>query len=104
VDDTSYREFFAQPTHPYHRRYEALRAVFLDGRPQTEVAEHFGYRYSTLRQMVYEFRHHRRDSGEASPFFENRSSDARPRRAPRPVRRNRRPPSPRRPRWRTVSN
>ena len=83
MDDTPYREFFARPTHPYHRRYEALRAVFLDGRSQKDVAEHFGYRYSTLRQLIYEFRRHRRDSGEASPFFESRSADARLPRAPR---------------------
>ena len=83
MDDTPYREFFARPTHPYHRRYEALRAVFLDGRSQKDVAEHFGYRYSTLRQLVYEFRRQGRDSGDASPFFASRSADARPRRAPR---------------------
>ena len=83
MDDTPYREFFARPTQPYHRRYEALRAVFLDGRPQKEVAEQFGYRYSTLRQLVYEFRRQGRDSGDASPFFGSRSADARPWRAPR---------------------
>ena len=83
MDDTPYREFFARPTHPYHRRYEALRAVFLDGRSQKDVAEHFGYRYSTLRQMVYEFRRQGRDSGDVSPFFASRSADARPSRAPR---------------------
>ena len=83
MDDTPFRDFFARPTHPYQRRYEALRAVFLDGRSQKDVAEHFGYRYSTLRQLVYEFRRQGRDSGEASPFFESRGADARPRRAPR---------------------
>ena len=83
MDDTPYREFFARPTHPDHRRYEALRAVFLDGRSQKDVAEHFGYRYSTLRQLVYEFRRQGRDSAEASPFFESRGADARPRQAPR---------------------
>jgi transposase len=83
MDDTPYREFFARPTQPNHRRYEALRAVVLDGRSQQDVAEHFGYRYSTLRQLVYEFRRHGLDSGAASPFFESRNADARPRRAPR---------------------
>ena len=83
MDDTPYREFFARPTHPYHRRYEALRAVFLDGRSQKDVAEHFGYRYSTLRQMVYEFRRQGHNPGDASPFFASRGADARPRRAPR---------------------
>jgi hypothetical protein len=92
MDGTPYREFFAHPTHPYHRRYEALRAVFLDGRPQREVAEHFGYRYGTLRQLVYEFRRHGHDRGGGSPFFESRGSDARPRRAPPRGRGGRKPP------------
>ena len=69
MDRTPYREFFSRPTHPHHRRYEALRAVFLDGRSQKEVADHFGYRYGTLRQLVHEFRRHGLDGGEASPFF-----------------------------------
>jgi transposase len=83
MDDTPYREVFARPAPPYHRRYEALRAVFLDGRSQKEVADHFGYRYSALRQLVYEFRRPGRDPGDASPFFESPSAGARPRRAPR---------------------
>lgn len=73
MDDTQCREFFSQPTNPYHRRYEALRAVFVEGRPQKEVAEEFGYQYGSLRQLVYEFRQHCRNSDEASeqsPFFE----------------------------------
>jgi len=76
MDGDPHREFFSCPTHPWHRRYEALRAVFLDGQPQKEVAERFGYRYSTLRQMVYEFRQQALDPGEASPFFVSRSADA----------------------------
>ena len=83
MDDTPYREFFARPAQPYHRRYEALRAVFLEGRPQKEVAQQFGYRYSALRQLVYEFRRQGRAPGDAPPFFESRSAGARPRRAPR---------------------
>jgi DNA-directed RNA polymerase specialized sigma24 family protein len=69
MDDATYREFFSQPTHPYHRRYEALRAVFVEGRSQKEVAEHFGYQYSTLRQLIHEFRQHCRASSDRSPFF-----------------------------------
>src|SRR5262245_43538860 len=82
MDDAPYREFFARPSQPYHRRYEALRAVFLDGRSQKEVAKHFGLQYSTLRQLVYEFRRHDLDSGEESPFFESPSVEVPPRRAP----------------------
>lgn len=69
MDDTACREFFSQPTHPYQRQYEALRAVFVEGRSQSEVAEQFGFQYSSLRQLAYEFRHHCRDSANQSPFF-----------------------------------
>jgi len=34
MDDTRYQQFFFRPTNPYHRRYEALRAVFVEGRAQ----------------------------------------------------------------------
>ena len=72
MDDSTCREFFSQTVNPYQRRYEALRAVFVDGRSQKEVAEEFGYQYSSLRQRVYEFRQHCRRSKETSgesPFF-----------------------------------
>ena len=71
MDDTPYREFFSQPTHPNHRRYEALRAVFVEGRSQKEAAEQFGYDYATLRQLVFGFRQHYRSSGDATPFFKS---------------------------------
>jgi hypothetical protein len=82
MDDTPFREFFARPAHPYHRRYEALRAAFLDGRSQKDVAEDFGYRYSALRQLIYESRGQVRDPGDAPPSFESRGAAAQPRRAP----------------------
>ena len=71
MDDTFCREFFAEPTNPYHRRYEAMRAVFVEGRSHKDVAEQFGFEYSSLRQLVYEFRQHCRHSAEQSPFFES---------------------------------
>ena len=71
MDDTPCREFFSRPTNRYHRRYEALRAVFLEGRSPQEVAEHFGFEPSSLRQLVYEFRQHCRNLADASPFFES---------------------------------
>jgi hypothetical protein len=71
MDDARCREFFSQPTHSYHRRYEALRAVFLDGRPQKEVADRFGFRYSSMRQLVYEFRHQADPACAGAPFFAN---------------------------------
>jgi DNA-directed RNA polymerase specialized sigma24 family protein len=71
MDDTRCREFFSQPINLYQRRYEALRAVFVAGRSQKEVAELFGFEHGSLRQLVCEFREHCRDVTEASPFFAN---------------------------------
>lgn len=73
MDDTTCQEFFSDTTNPYHRRYEALRAVFVEERSQKEVAEEFGYQYGSFRQLVYEFRQHCRsaDSSDESPFFES---------------------------------
>jgi len=56
MDDAALRRFFMQPTQVYHRQYEALRAVVVDGRPQKEVAEEFGFQYHAFRQLLYEFR------------------------------------------------
>jgi hypothetical protein len=56
MDDTLCREFFLRPTQTRHRRYEALRAYFVDHRPLPEIAQAFGYRYGTLRNLVTEFR------------------------------------------------
>ena len=72
MDDTADRLYFTQPTQTYHRRYEALRAIIVDGRPQKEVADALGFQYRSIRQLVYEFRQLRdadRVSTE-SPFFE----------------------------------
>ena len=74
MDNTPCRSFFAHPTETLHRRYEALRAVFLDQRPLTEVAQRFGYRYGTLRNLVAEFRAQSR-SGEVPPFSPPRRTD-----------------------------
>ena len=35
--------YFANPTTPDHRKYEVLRALFLEKLPQKEVSEKFGY-------------------------------------------------------------
>ncbi len=75
MDDTACQDFFARPTNPYHRRYEALRALFVEGRTPKDVAEQFGLAGRTLRQLVYEFRQHCRHSADGSPFFESGTWD-----------------------------
>ena len=70
MDDTACKAFFIQPTHTYHRQYEALRAIFVDGRSQKDVAEEFGFTHGALRQLVFKFRSGCGEStSDESPFF-----------------------------------
>ena len=86
MDDTACRRFFLEPCGISQRQYEALRAVFVEGCRQKEVADRFGYDYDAFRQLVGQFRARCTD-GQPPPFLSPR---ARGRRAPGP----RRPPSP----------
>lgn len=72
MDDTARQAFFTQPTQTHHRRYEALRAVFVDGRSQKDVAAEFGFTYGSMRQLVFNFRQScsAEDETSESPFFE----------------------------------
>jgi transposase len=45
-------EYFTEPASAAQRRYEALRAYFLDGLPAAEVADRFGYSTASIHQMA----------------------------------------------------
>jgi len=79
MDDTAVRRYFTQPTQTYHRQYEALRAVMVDGRSQKEVAETFGFQYGSLRLLVHEFRRSfaLEPQPAESPFFKRSRRAAR---------------------------
>jgi hypothetical protein len=64
----AYDAFFLEPNTAWHRRYEALRAVFVEEEPLHDVAQQFGVRYGTLRNWASEFRA-AHDLGQAAPFF-----------------------------------
>ena len=49
-------EFFARPTGPNHRRYEALRGYLYEGVPIDVAAARSGYSTATLRSLVRDFR------------------------------------------------
>lgn len=49
-------EFFARPTGPNHRRYEALRGYLYEGLPAEEAAARARYSVATLRSAVRDFR------------------------------------------------
>src|SRR5512135_1222068 len=56
VDDSPGLRFFLEPTSTLHRRYEALRAYFVERRPLKEIAQQSGYSYNTLRDVIGDFR------------------------------------------------
>jgi hypothetical protein len=55
-DLTDIRRFFAEPSHPRQRQYEALRAFFVEDRPSHEVARAFGYTPGSFRVLCHQFR------------------------------------------------
>jgi hypothetical protein len=63
MDDERCRQFFLEPTETAHRKYEALRAFFVEGRQLQEIAQQFGYQESSLRSIVYRFRAQMQNNG-----------------------------------------
>src|SRR3954454_17382635 len=75
LTDDPCRRFFLQPQTTAQRQYEALRAVIVEGLPQKEVAQRFGYTYDSLRQLLRDFRASCR-AGEPPPFSPSHAQDA----------------------------
>jgi hypothetical protein len=67
MDATTCKDYFLQPQDTWHRRYEVLRAVFVDLQPMQNVAKQFGISYGTVRNWVSDFQ---RDlsTGKQPPF------------------------------------
>lgn len=49
-------ERFTQPTVPAHRRYEALRAYFVEDLAAAQVAERFGYTTGSVQTLISQYR------------------------------------------------
>ena len=62
---TSFADRFLKPSSPQQRRYEALRAHFVERLPLKESAARFGYSYGTMRNLCAEFK-----KAEAPYFFD----------------------------------
>jgi hypothetical protein len=91
VDDSRCLRFFLEPTDTLHRRYEALRAYFVERCPLQEIALRSGYSYNTLRDIICDFRARCRED-QIPPFssplgWGDRSATARSRPAVRKSRR-----------------
>jgi len=59
--------FFLHPVHEWQRRYEALRASFLDRLPARAVAERFGYSITYINLLRHLFAHEKIDFSEPLP-------------------------------------
>ena len=57
-------DFFLRPSDPMQKRYEALRASFVDGLSTREVARRFGYSIHTVHALRRDFK-----ADSLPPFF-----------------------------------
>lgn len=87
---SSYQKFFTRPKDFVHRRYECLRAVFVDGIAMEDAAERFKVAYGTVRNWAHEFRTVH-DQGESPPFLFTQNEGVPLMRSRRNSRRKRRP-------------
>jgi len=60
-------KFFLHPTHDWQRRYEALRASFVDRLPAKVVADRFGYSWAYVNLLRHQFSHDKLDFSEPVP-------------------------------------
>ena len=74
MDDSPARNFFLQASGTRQRQYEALRAVFIDGLSQKEVARRFHYSHGAFRLLVHQFRQ-ACAAGAPPPFFSRHAGD-----------------------------
>jgi hypothetical protein len=59
--------FFLHPVHEWQRRYEALRASFVDRLPAKVVADRFGYSLTYMHLLRHLFAHEKMDFSEPLP-------------------------------------
>ena len=83
MDDSLVQQFFLAPQALLQRRYEILRAFFVERRPMTEIAQQFRLGHGTVRNLVCDFRA-QCQAGQATPFFRSPPAVAPP---PAPTRR-----------------
>ena len=65
---TRLQGLLCHPVEALHRRYEALRSVFVEEQPMKEVAQRFEVSYGTIRNWVSEFCRGQ-DAGQSAPFL-----------------------------------
>jgi len=74
-------EYFTQPSGAGQRRYEALRAYFVEDAAAAEIADRYGYSTASVHQMATLLR-----TGKLAPFVEAKPGPKGPRKATAAVR------------------
>jgi hypothetical protein len=69
----TFSRYFLEPANVNQRRYEALRAYFVDGLPSAEAAKRFGYTPGSFRVLTHQFRRN-----PTREFFLPSAREARP--------------------------
>ena len=64
----AYCEFFLKPQSTHHRRYEILKAYFVEQRKAKDIAEQFGLSRYTVYSLIRDFKKSV-DHGEPMQFF-----------------------------------
>jgi hypothetical protein len=77
MDDPRWQQFFVDPQLTQQRRYEAIRAVIMEGEPAQDVAARFSFTHGTLRNLVTQFRACIRQ-GRTPPFSPKLRADGPP--------------------------
>jgi len=67
MNGIDYQNYFVHPAEAAHRRYEALRSVFVEEQSMKEVAQRHDISYGTIRNWVSEFCRGQ-DGGQPPPF------------------------------------
>ena len=75
MDDEPCRHFFLEPSQLLQRRYEVLRAFFVERRLQGDIAAQFDLTPATVQSLVRDFRV-QMQHGQLSPFLSSRDGDA----------------------------
>ena len=77
MNGLEYKAYFVHPVEASHRRYEALRSVFVEEHPMKEVAHRYEVSYGTIRNWVSEFCRGQ-NAGQSPPFLPRHCADVPP--------------------------
>jgi len=74
----TYQDFFLKPQLPAHKKYEALRARFVDKKSAEEIAEMFGYTVNAVSSLIRDYKKSLKDGQSQEQFFVCKKPGPRP--------------------------